>query len=282
MKYNLQFFADGEEALTTDELFERIGAEDPAPAEQEETVNEAETEQADNTQGSENATSDDGIDKNAIYAQARRWADTEIKKRQEAEDARFRERCKGLKNPETGKEILTAADYWEAIDAQERIKTKAELESKGVDYSIVENLINNSPRLRQADQLIRDMQQKEVARQIESDIAELNRLDPSITSVETVPQDVFDYSVAKRIPLTDAYKILNFENASAKQAAAIKQGVINQIAGKSHLAPVNGVAKADNLVDIPESALPQWREFYPELSDAELRKKYNRTLNTFK
>ena len=40
MKYNLQFFADGEEAPSTDELFDRIGAEEPVPAEQEETVNE--------------------------------------------------------------------------------------------------------------------------------------------------------------------------------------------------------------------------------------------------
>lgn len=279
MKYNLQFFADGEEQPTTDELFDRIGAEDPEPAEQEETVNEAETEQAEEPQGSENATSDDGIDKNAIYAAARRRAEADLKRRQAEEDARFAERFKGLTNPETHKPITTTAEYFEALDAQERMRTKAELESKGVDYSMIETLINNSPRLREADRLIREMQAEKANSQIANDVAELSKLNPAIKSLEDVPPEVVDYTIKHGISLVDSYKIANYGNVTAQQTAAIKQGVINQVSGKAHLSPVNGVVNNDNLVDIPADQMATWKTWYPDLSEAELRKKYNRVIN---
>lgn len=281
MKYNLQFFADGEEQPTTDELFERIGAEDPEPAEQEGTVNEVESEQAESTQGSEKATSDDGIDKNAIYADARRWAEAEVRRRIDSENARIAERFKDFKNPETGAAILTSADYWEALDAQERMKARAEIESQGVDLSKIDALIENSPKLREANRLIREIHAREADMQIANDIAEISKIDPSIKSIADIPQEVYDYTMQNKVPLLDAYKVVNFANISAQQTAAIKQGVINQIAGKSHLTPVGGVAKNDDEVEIPAASLAQWREFYPDASDAELRKKYNRTLKTF-
>ncbi len=275
MKYNLQFFADGEEQPTTDELFERIGAEDPEPAAQEETVNEVETEQAENTQGSETATSDAGIDRNAIFAEARRT----FERKQAAINNRYAERFKGLVNPETNMPITSADEYLDALDAQERMRAKAELQSKGVDISTIENLINNSPKLREADRLIREIQNEKVTNQIISDVAELSRLNPTIKSLEDVPADVMNYTIHHNISLVDSYKILNYGNVAAQQASAIKQGVINQINSKAHLAPVNGVADNSNEVDIPADQLSTWKSWYPDLTEAELRKKYNRVIN---
>ena len=269
MHYNLQFFADENVDLNS------TGEQVSEPAEQTEIVNEVETEQAENTQGSGDATSDAGVDRNAIFAEARRT----FERKQAAIDSKYAEKFKGLVNPETHAPITSADEYLEALEAQERMREKAELESKGVDLATIENLINNSPSVRQANQLIREMQQEKVSRQIESDIAELSKLDPSITSVNTVPQEVIDYTIKYNVPLTDAYKIVNYENASAKQAAAIKQGVINQIAGKAHLAPVNGMVQTDESVDIPKENLNAWRRLYPGLSDAELKKKYNNGLH---
>ena len=281
MKYNLQFFADGEEQPTTDELFERIGAEEPVPAEQGETVNEANDEQAAEPQSSVNAPADDVVDRNAIYAEARRTMESELKKRMDERDARFAERFAGLTNPETHQPIRTAQEYLDALDAQERMRTREELQNKGVDYSIIENLINNSPKLREADRLIKEMQAEKANTQIANDVAEISKLDPAIKTLNDVPPEVIDYTMKHNIPLIDSYKIVNFGNFSAQQAASIKQGVINQIAGKSHLAPVGSVAKNDNEVDIPADKLAQWQEWYPNVSEAELRKKYNRTLKTF-
>jgi len=272
MKYNLQFFAD--EEIST-------GVEVSDTADQMETVNEDVT--SEETEGSTTPEVADAspevnqtVDMNAIYANARRRAEAEFKKQREAEDAEFARRFSNYTNPETGRPILSRADYFEALDAQERMKAKAELESKGIDYGIIENAIKNSPQIRQAEQVLQRMHQQEVNQQITNDIAELNKMDPSITSLETIPADVLELATKSNVSLVNAYKIANFGRMSTQQASAIQQRTINQIAGKSHLAPVNGVTQNDGLASIPADELGFWRDAYPGLSETELRKKYTR------
>ena len=38
------------------------------------------------------------------------------------------------------------------------------------------------------------------------------------------------------------------------------------------------VSDSSNLADIPENEISKWREYFPGLSDEELKKKYNQTL----
>lgn len=269
MKYNLQFFAE-----------DGTGVEVSAPAEQMETVNNDVT-----TEGTEGTTAEGAqtspeepasFDKNAFAAQIRRSTEADFQKKRDAEFAR---RFGNYTNPETGAKILTEADYFEALDAQERMKAKAELESKGIDYSMIEQIVNNSPKIREAEEVLQRMRQQEVNQKIQNDLAELNKLDPSITTLETVPPEVLNAANQKRINLVDAYMITNFGKVSAQQTSAIQQRTINQIAGKAHLAPVGGVVADDGLADIPEGQRSDWEAAFPNLSYAELKKKYNRSLN---
>ena len=275
MKLNLQFFAD--EEIST-------GAEVSEPAEQTETVgNDAGTETVEGSTTPEGANpspeQNQTPDMNAIYANARRRAEAEFKQKQATRDAEFARRFGNYTNPETGKPILTEADYFEALDAQERVKAKAELESKGIDYSMIEQIVNNSPKIREAEEVLQRMRQQEVNQAISNDLAELNKLDPSITSLETVPADVVELATQNGFSLLNAYKIANFGKVAQQQASAIQQRTINQIAGKQHLAPAVGVVSNDGLVDIPSDALATWKAAYPNLSATELKKKYNRSLN---
>ena len=114
MKYDLQFFADD---IDTD--VDSTGAEEPEYADQVETVNEEVNETSEeSTPGADSpSTENTDIDRNAIYANARRRAEAEVRKRQAEEDARFAERFKGLTNPETHQPITTTAEYFEALDA---------------------------------------------------------------------------------------------------------------------------------------------------------------------
>ena len=82
----------------------------------------------------------------------------------------------------------------------------------------------------------------------------------------------------RNMSLVDCYKILNFGNVSTAKQEAIQQQAINQAKGKSHLNPVNGVATPDGDVEIPQSELATWREYFPEKSPAELKKMYNKEL----
>ena len=271
MKLNLQFFAD-EEVST--------GVEESAPAEQMATVNDVTTEGTEGAtpQGEAQTPPEEpaSFDKNAFAAQIRRSTEADFQKKRDAEFAR---RFGNYTNPETGAPILTEADYFEALDAQERVKAKAELESKGIDYSVIEQIVNNSPKIREAEEVLQRMRQQEVNQAISNDLAELNKMDPSITSLETVPADVIELATKNGFSLVNAYKIANFGKVSAQQTSAIQQRTINQIAGKQHLAPVSGVVTNDGLVDIPDDQLSMWKAAYPNLSATELKKKFNRSLN---
>ena len=214
------------------------------------------------------------VDVNAIAAAARRKAEAQ----QAAIDREFADRFKNFTNPKTGKPITSQRDYLDALDAQEEMRAKEQLQQQGIDPSVIDNLIANNPLIRQAQQVMAETQQQQTINQINADVAELGRIDPSITSLDTVPQNVINMAMQRNMSLVDCYKILNFGNVSTAKQEAIQQQAINQAKGKSHLNPVNGVATPDEGVEIPQSELAMWKEYFPEKSPAELKKMYNRQL----
>lgn len=267
---------DGMENLTTTE-------ESTVDASYEETT-EVETSSEENgdaadpqesqesTQAPEEETQQ--VDVNAIAAAARRKAEAEVK----AIDAEYARRFGHLKNPITGQPIRSQRDYLAALDAQEEMKAKESLKQQGIDPSVIDNLVNNNPAIRQAQAVLAQQQQQATYMQINNDIAELGKMDPSIVSLETVPPDVIRMSMDRNMSLVDAYKIVNYGKVSSGQQAAIQQQAINQAKGKSHLNPVNGIATQDNSVEIPQSELNRWKEYFPDKSADELKKLYNQTL----
>ena len=159
---------------------------------------------------------------------------------------------------------------------------KKELEDKGIDPKAIEQIINNSPRMKEAERMLADYHRREVEQLIEKDIAELNTFDPNITSFDTIPLEVRQHAQANNISLVLAYKDLNFGKVTQQKESAIRQTTINQLSGKAHLAPANGVVAADNLVDIPANEYDTWQRGFPNLSALELKKKYNSFLNSQK
>jgi hypothetical protein len=276
MKYNLQFFAE-----------EGTGAEVTEPAEQSETVDEGvNTEATEGTESPEGAQTspeeNNGVDMNAIYAQVRRKVEAETRRKQEARDTMVAQRYRDYVNPETGRPILTESDFWEAMEAQDRVNAKKEMEDKGIDPNTLDRLIANSPRMKEAERMLEDYHRREVEQLIERDVAELNKIDPNITSFETIPLEVRQHSQANNISLVLAYKDLNFGKVTQQKESAIRQTTINQLSGKAHLAPANGVVAADTLVDIPANEYDTWQRGFPNLSALELKKKYNSFLNSQK
>lgn len=260
------------EEVTTDadisaDIEDTLSEENPEPAEQGELQDETE---ATETEPEQQQT----VDVNAIAAAARRKSEAEMR----ARDAEYARRFGHLKNPKTGEPIRSERDYLAALDAQEEMKAKEQLQQNGVDPSVLDNFINNNPVIRQAQAVIEQQKAQATFSQINADIAELGKLNPSITSLDTVPPDVIKFSMDHNIDLVSAYKVVNYGKVSSEQQAAITQQAINQAKGKSHLNPVNGVATPDDGADIPQSELDMWKETFPNKSMAELKKLYNKTL----
>jgi len=258
---------DGMEVTTTEETTVDTEVDtESSSVESPETAEQGESEETTQAQEPEQK-----VDVNAIAAAARRKSEAEMK----ARDAEYARRFGHLKNPKTGEPIRSERDYLAALDAQEEMKAKSQLEENGIDPSLIDNLIANNPAIRQAQAVMEQAQRTETINKINQDIAELSSLDPSITSLESVPPDVIKMSMERNMSLVDSYKILNY----GKATDAIRQQAVNQAKGKSHLNPVNGVATPNEGVDIPQSELAMWQEAMLDKSLAELKKLYNKTLN---
>lgn len=269
---------DENNLTTTEEVTTDVEETEVADTQSEENAEAAETAGAEREQATVEEEKSQEIDVNAIAAAARRKAEAEVK----ARDAEYERRFGHLTNPKTGQPIRSEADYFAALDAQEELRAKQELQQKGIDPNLLDNFIANNPTIRQAQAVIAQSQQQQAMAQINADIAELNKIDPSITSIATIPNMDKINEIVQRtggaVNLVDAYKIVNFGKVSDSKEAAIQQSAINQAKGKQHLSPVNGVATPDEGVEIPSDVLATWKEAFPDKSNAELKKLYNQTL----
>ena len=268
------------EEFTEDDLTP-IGAEDEETADLHDSEEDAEET---NVQTEQAEPQENVVDRNAIFAEARRVAERNARQAQKAIDDEFVRRFGNFTNPETGQPIRSQADYLAALDAQDRVRTRNQLQQQGVDPSVLDNAIAsslaNNPTIRQAEAVMAQARQEQIFGQIGNEVEILKQFDPNIKSIYDVPPNVID--VVQRsngiINLVDAYKIVNFGKVSESQQAAIQQNAINQAKGKQHLSPVNGVSTPEEGAEIPESELAFWKDAFPDKSKAELRKLYNKTL----
>ena len=269
---NLQFFADGEEAQEV---------ADPGTGEETTVANDNETAE---TNGDDEPQSQSD-EMNRIYADARRRAEAEAERnfaqKQAQLDSMYAERFKGLVNPETNQPITNANEYLEALAAQERMQSRAQMQEAGSDPSVIDRMINSSPIVQQAARAVEEGNQAKAQKMLEEDFNAIVSMDPSLGSVADVEQapgfaEACEYVKKTGVRLADAYKIVNFDRLSAARSNAAAQGAINQVKSKGHLATANGVANKDNSREIPEGEIRSWRTWFPEKSDAELKALYNR------
>lgn len=274
---NLQLFAGGEnEPEPADPVTGADLIDEPEPTET------PDDDPGEGGEGGENepAPAAPAIDQNAIYAQARRAAD----RRMNELDSRVASRFGNMRNPETGQPIRTTQDYFDALDAQERMNARREVQRRGVDPGLIDRMIANNPVIRQAQQVIRDNTLRQGELELENQIQQISSFDPSVKSLDDIVKmptfPVFDAYVRQGLSITDAYRLANFDSLAQRDAAANRQAAINSVRGKSHLAPIGGVAgeAGKQLVDIPQNERYLWEEAYPDLSYKELKEKYNKTL----
>lgn len=269
---NLQFFAEEAESVNESEAAEPTG-EEVAP---ETGVNEAEP--------AEQQTPE----QNAAYAAMRRKAEADAQRKYQSEqqrlDAMYAKRFEGLTNPETGQPIRTPAEYLEALDAQDRLQAKEEMQQAGIDPSVIDRAIANSPIVREAQAAMDQLNQIQSQRMIEEDIRTVIQFDPSVNNEQDILSqenfgEVMDYVTSHPgMRFAEAYKLVNFDRLASQRATAAKQQTINQAKSKGHLSAPAGLSNDDNSVDIPPEKLEMWRDFFPDKSPKELREMYNKSI----
>lgn len=271
---NLQYFAEGE-GEGTSENTQEVAA--PETSEGNETETEGVTE--------ESATPPtQSPEANAAFADMRRRMEA-AEKRAADIDAMYAKQFGGYKNPETGQPIKSAADYAEALAAQERLQARQKLQENNIDPSLIDNLIANSPVVRRAEEATAELNSIRAQQQVDRDIETIIKMDPSLNSKEDLLKDPLLPEIVEKVrtsgmSFVDAYKIVNFDRLSNSKTAAAKQSVVNQVKGQSHLSNAPSLNVNDSGEDIPASMVETFKEMFPDKSMKELRVLYNKTLQS--
>ena len=283
---NLQFFAEGEE----------LGANETDTADQSEVATEEQTTDTEPSEptGNEPTPQDDtpptpvqSPEDNTKFATARRQAEREFAERQKSVDLEYQRRFSGYVNPLTNQPIRSQKDYLDALDAQEVVKQRQELQEKGIDpdmlSQIVSRQVENNPVVRQAQEVMQQTINNQSNQMISEDLANIMQIDPSVKSMEDIAKNQnIGYMMEltqKGLRLSEAYIVANQQAITNNRTNAAKQSAINNIKGTQHLNATNNIsANNDSSVDIPSSELVNWQDAYPDLSMTDLRKKYNQTL----
>ena len=257
---NLQLFADEEIA----------GVEEPEaadPVEEEASTDEVDYSETDVEEEEETGAVEpeqQSAEENARYAAIRRRAEEEARRRYEGLiqplNQRVASMCDGITHPVTGKPVTNVMEYFDALDAEEKLKREKMLEEKGIDPSYIDRAIATSPMVMEANRIIQQQNQAAADSELQKDISEVMKIDPSIKSFNDIaalpnfPEMI--EQVSRGLSLVEAYKMVNFDNFMHHTNEAARQQAINQMRGKDHLATQpNGVSTPNDDVEVPEEIM---------------------------
>lgn len=267
-----------------------VGVNESEPAEQtevSENTEVTEVEEAEgNTEGTESEVAEEKpeLDRNAIYADARRKAEAESRRKYSAIDAQYAEKFKDYKNPITGQPIKSAQDYFDALAAQEQLATKKTLADKGLDPELIEKAVNNSPAIKAANLVIQQQRIEEVKNYLEKQVEEIGKIDPDIKSAKDIESserypEILKYVNDNRLSVVDAYKLVYADKLVSKKTAAVKQQTLNNVKSQQHLTPTDGVSNSDELKEIPASLREQYEMWFPDKTPKQRKELYNASLH---
>lgn len=273
---------DENEIGVTDGAADQI---DDTPTENVETAENVES----NVESTETAQAQEPEIPNNVWAIARQRSEREAQQRV---DRQFAQRFAGYKNPETGGAIHTMQDYFDAMDAQNRIARQRAIEQATANQTAeqraaLQRIIDNDP---EKAQLKAEMQELKAARvndeaqaAFNADFAELQKLEPGLKSVADLANmenfgEIVNLVQSKGLDMVTAYKAVNYGRAVQSGTAAGRQAAINAAKGKGHLASHGGAAEPGNMKPIPAEMREMLKSAFQGKSEEALTKLYNETL----
>ena len=260
----------------TEEITEPAGEneqEDAAPA--PDTTGEGENEQEDAAPAPAVQTPEE----NAAFAAARRRAQHNAAIRTQAEkDALVQRIYQGQVNPYTGRPITSEKD----LNEYEQQYQADQLRQSGIDANVLNRMIENNPVVQQARQMTARMQQEEGQRAMQQQIDEISKIDPSVTDFNSLVShpnfQQFNARVMQGYSMVDAFKLANYDQITAKKAAAAKQAALNSVNGKNHLNPTKGAGSGEDIV-VPEETMAMYRMAFKGWTNQQIIDDYKKRMN---
>ena len=138
-----------------------------------------------------------------------------------------------------------------------------QIKKANLDPQLINAMIEQSPAVRNANEILARVRAEEGARAIQDQVAEISKIDPAVKTLEDIRNmdsfDEFDRRVRSGMSLVDAFKIANYDKLIARNGEAAKQAAINAAKGKQHMTQTKG--NAGNGVSMSEEDLQVWKAF---------------------
>lgn len=191
----------------------------------------------------------------------------------------------GLTNTFTGKPITTMDEFNEWHQKFSDTKLQQDLQAGRLTKDGLNQLIEQNPILQQARQMVQNTENLQKEQQaaadqarIDSELAEIGKLDPTIKGVAdllnmpTAAQ--FKGYVDKGYSFLDAYKLANMDTMANARAQAAADEAARKAQSKSHLTATGNVQGA-GASSVPPAQMAMFRKMNPGATDAQIQKFYN-------
>lgn len=188
---------------------------------------------------------------------------------------------------------VTNREEFEAFRSQrDKSLIDEELGRLGVDRSVIDAVINSHPAVaeaKRAAEAARDAERRglDAAAQAraQEQLTEIQKLDPSVKTMEDLrAHESFERVYAftqSGLSIADAFKAANLDAIRERDRRSAAQAALNAAASKGHMTPHEG-GSGELSEPIPEGIRRSYRELYGDISEEDIRKKYEKILKAKK
>lgn len=279
------------EAADPEEPKEPEGDKDPEPIEDIDAEPDELEEDEEETPSVPDEKPKQSAEDNARYAAARRKAEAErdaaVAEAKQAAEKQMDSLIAslGLKDPESGSAITTRKQYDEmkarqAQEERDKLKRRSGMDDEQWDEFVksIPEVAQAAEEKQKAEKAMRDLQQERARQAIAEHVAEIGKLDPAIKSLEDLAKTAEFPAIQKRVQngmnLLDAYKLETWDKQISARNAAAQQAAVNRQRSKDHLRKTAERGAGEE--PVPSDVAQMYRNMMPGITDAEIRKHYNR------
>mgnify|MGYP005795983639 CR=1 FL=1 len=225
-------------------------------------------------------------------ARRKREMEAAVEQAREEEREKFRQREKeffaraGLRDSNGEKKLESFDDFEQWYQGRKRQELERNLKAGRLTPENLQQALQSLPVMQQAQTLVkqieqqkRQQQQAQFQKQVDEELQQIHRLDPSVKDLEDILQmdtaEAFNrYVREKGLSYLEAFKLANADRLSQRRAEQEKQRTLQAVASKRHLAPTGGAA-ADT-VRVPREVADLFRAMNPEMSAQDIQREYKK------
>ena len=195
----------------------------------------------------------------------------------------------GLVDSATGKPITNLQEFEQWYKGFTDAKLQQDLKSGKLSKDTIDQLISNHPAVKQAEQVISQLntaqEQQRIAAdkaRIDDQLAKIAELNPGIKGLQDILQmptaAAFRANVAKGMDFLDAYRLANMDAIAEDKAQRARQAAQTNERGKEHLVST-GNSRGAGAASVPPDQMRLYRMMNPRATDAQIQAHFNKYLS---